>query len=51
MTYKYGNKRAALELRIMKYRSLARRVLHHETARRIHLLVAEMERALIEIDE
>jgi hypothetical protein len=45
------NERVELEMKIMKYRLLARRVMHDETARRINLLVAELEQKLREIDE
>jgi hypothetical protein len=45
------NERVELEIRIMKYRSLARRVMHYETVRRISLLVAELEQKLGELDE
>jgi hypothetical protein len=48
---KNKNHRVQLEIQIMKYRSLARRVIHDETAQRINLLVAELERKLREIDE
>jgi hypothetical protein len=45
------NERIELAIRIMKYRSLARRVVHEKTARRIDLLIAELEKKLREIDE
>jgi hypothetical protein len=45
------NDRVQLEIQIMKYRSLARRVIHDETAQRIDLLVVELERKLRKIDE
>jgi hypothetical protein len=35
----------------MKYRSLASRVIHDETARRINLLVVELEQKLREMGE
>jgi hypothetical protein len=38
-------------MKIMKYRSLARRVTDDETKRRIEGLVAELEQKLREIDE
>jgi hypothetical protein len=38
-------------MRILKYRSLARRVLRKETAQRINKLIAELEQQLREIDE
>jgi hypothetical protein len=44
------NERVELEMKIMKYRSLARRVVHDETAQRIHALIAELEQELHEID-
>jgi hypothetical protein len=43
--------RVQLEIQISKYRSLARRVIHDETARRINLLVADLERKLRETYE
>jgi hypothetical protein len=48
---KNKNDRVQLEVRILKYRSLARRVIHDETAQRINLLIAELEQKLREIDE
>jgi hypothetical protein len=51
MMRKNGNDRVELEMRIMKYRSLARRVVHEKTARRIEQEIAELERRLREIDE
>jgi hypothetical protein len=48
---KNKNDRASLEILIMKYRSLVRRVIHDETAQRIILLIAELEQKLREIDE
>jgi hypothetical protein len=51
MIRKNSNDRAELEKKIMKYRSLARRVIHEKTARRIEQEIAELERKLREIDE
>jgi hypothetical protein len=48
---KNKNDRVELEIKIMKYRSLARRVVHEETEERIKLLVSELEQKLREIDE
>jgi hypothetical protein len=45
------NERVELEMKIMKYRSLARRTTDVETKRRINGLVAELEQMLREIDE
>jgi hypothetical protein len=45
------NDRVELEMKIMKYRLLARQVADSETAERIRSLVAELERKLREIDE
>jgi hypothetical protein len=45
------NDRVEIEIKIMKYRSLARRVMHDETDQRIQLLVAELEQKLRDIDE
>jgi hypothetical protein len=45
------NERVELEMKIMKYRLLARCDMHDETAPRIDLLVAELEQKLREIDE
>jgi hypothetical protein len=48
---KNKNDRVELEMKLMKYRSLARRVVHAETEQRISLVVLELERKLREIDE
>jgi hypothetical protein len=48
---KNKNDRVKLEIKIMKYRSLARRVMHDETEQRINLLIVELEQKLREIDE
>jgi hypothetical protein len=45
------NERVELAIRIMKYRSLARRVINEKTAQRIDQLIAELEQKLREIDE
>jgi hypothetical protein len=45
------NQRVELELKIMKYRALARQAPDEETLRRINELVAELELKLREIDE
>jgi hypothetical protein len=48
---KNKNDRVELEMKLMKYRSLARRVVPAETEQRISLVVLELERKLREIDE
>jgi hypothetical protein len=45
------NERVELEMKIMKYRALARSAADDETRRRIDRLVAELEQKLREIDE
>jgi hypothetical protein len=45
------NERVELEMKIMKYRNLARQAPDAETAQRIKGLVAELEQRLREIDE
>jgi hypothetical protein len=45
------NQRVELEMKIMKYRSLARQAPDIETAQRIRELVGELEQRLREIDE
>ncbi len=45
------NERVQLEMKIIKYPSLARQTADDETARRIQALVAELEQKLREIDE
>jgi hypothetical protein len=45
------NERVELEMKIMKYRLMARRVTDDETKQRINGLVAELEQKLREIDE
>jgi hypothetical protein len=45
------NERVELEMKIMKYRQMARRVTDDETKRRINGLVTELEQTLREIDE
>jgi hypothetical protein len=47
----HKNERVELEMKIMKYRSLARRVMHDETTQRINELIAELEQKLRAIDE
>jgi hypothetical protein len=47
----HRNERVELEMKIMKYRSLARRLMHDETAQRINALIAELAHKLREIDE
>jgi hypothetical protein len=51
MAFKNKNDRVELEMKIMKYRLLARRVMHDETEQRITSLIAELEQKLREIDE
>ena len=48
---KNKNDRVELEMKIMKYSSLARRVVHDDAAKRIKQEIAELERKLREIDE
>ena len=45
------NERVELEMKIMKYRQLARQAPDAETAQRIRELVAELEQKQREIDE
>jgi hypothetical protein len=45
------NERVELELKIMKYRALARQAPDAETAQRIKSLVAELEQKLREIGQ
>jgi hypothetical protein len=45
------NERVELEMKIMKYRALARQAPDQETMRRINGVVAELELKLREIDE
>jgi len=45
------NERVELEMKIMKYRALARDAPDQLTAKRIATLVAELEQKLREIDE
>jgi hypothetical protein len=45
------NERVELEMKIMKYRQLARQTLDDLTQRRIKQLIAEAEQKLREIDE
>jgi hypothetical protein len=45
------NEHVELEMKIMKYRQMARRVTEDETKQRIIGLVAELEQKLREIDE
>jgi hypothetical protein len=45
------NDRVELEIKIMKYRALARQAPDRETTQRINALVAELEQKLREIDE
>jgi len=45
------NDRVELEMKIVKYRSLARRAADDETTQRIKALIAELEQKLREIDE
>jgi hypothetical protein len=45
------NERVELEMKIMKYRQMARRVTDDETKQRINGLVAELEQTLREIDQ
>ncbi len=45
------NERVELEMKIMKYRSLARRITDDETKQRIAELITELEQKLRERDE
>lgn len=45
------NERAELEMKIIKYRSLARQMADDKSALRVQALVAELERKLRELDE
>jgi hypothetical protein len=45
------NERVELEMKILKYRTLARQAPDNETARRIQELIGELEQKLREIDE
>jgi hypothetical protein len=45
------NDRVELEMKIMKYRALARQAPDDTTSQRIKVLVAELEQKLREIDE
>jgi hypothetical protein len=45
------NERVELEMKIMKYRALARDPLDELTVERINALIAELEQKLREIDE
>jgi hypothetical protein len=45
------NERVELEMKILKYRQMTRRVTDDETRQRINELVAELEQKLREIDE
>jgi hypothetical protein len=45
------NERVEIEMKIMKYRALARGVADDLTAQRIATLIAELEQKLREIDE
>ena len=45
------NDRAELEMKIVKYRTLARQAPDDTTSQRIKVLVAELEKKLREIDE
>jgi hypothetical protein len=47
----YKNERVEIELKIMKYRSLARNAPDEVTAQRIKTLIVELEQKLREIDE
>jgi hypothetical protein len=51
MTHRNKNERVVLEMRIMSYRSLVRRVMHDETRQRLTREIAELEKKLREIDE
>jgi hypothetical protein len=51
MAQESKNERVQLEMKIMKYRSLARKATDDTTAQRIEALVAELEQKLREIDE
>jgi hypothetical protein len=45
------NERVELEMKIMKYRAMARKVTDDKTTQRLTELVAELEQKLKEIDE
>ena len=46
------NERVELQMKILRYRKLARQIATDpDTARRIHELIADLERELREIDE
>jgi hypothetical protein len=45
------NERVDLETRIIKYQSLARRVIHDETVQRINHLIAELQQKLREVEQ
>jgi hypothetical protein len=47
----HKNERVELEMKIMKYRAMARRVADDETTRRITELITELEQKLREIDQ
>jgi len=51
MNHKNKNERCALEIKILKYRSLARRVVYDKTRKRMYSQIAELEQNLREIDE
>jgi hypothetical protein len=51
MNQKDKNERCTLEIKILKYRSLARRVVYDKTRKRIYSQIAELEQKLREIDE
>jgi hypothetical protein len=47
----HNNERVELEMEIMKYRAMARRVTDDKTAQRLAELIAELEQKKREIDE
>jgi hypothetical protein len=47
----YKNDRVELEMKIMKYRALARDAADEVTKKRFTMLIAELEQKLREIDE
>jgi hypothetical protein len=51
MNHKNKNESAELEIKILKYHYLARRVVYDKTRKRIYLQIAELEKKLREIDE
>jgi len=51
MNHKNKNESAELEIKILKYQYLARRVVYDKTRKRIYLQIAELEKKLREIDE